>query len=70
MQKIAFLNRAAGQKEAALEAIQKAFEALNANQAQLMRELAFELEKTGPEEARKTWEEVLRLAPNEPTYKE
>ena len=70
LQKIAFLNRAAGQKEAALEAIQKAFEALNANQAQLMRELAFELEKTDPEEARKTWEEVLRLAPNEPTYKE
>jgi len=70
LQKIAFLNRTAGQKEAALEAIQKAFEALNANQARLMRELAFELEKTDPEEARKTWEEVLRLAPNEPSYKE
>jgi tetratricopeptide (TPR) repeat protein len=70
LQKIAFLNRTAGQKEAALEAIQKAFEALNANQARLMRELALELEKTDPEEARKTWEEVLRLAPNDPAYKE
>jgi len=35
-----------------------------------MRELALELAKTDPEEARKTWEEVLRLAPNEPSYQE
>jgi len=70
LQKIAFLNRTAGQKEAALAAIQKAFAELKVNQARLMRDLALELEKTDPEEARKTWEEVLRLAPDEPAYKE
>jgi len=62
LQKIAFLNQAAGQKEEALQAIQKAFAELNANQAMLMRELALELEKTDPEEARKTWEESAALS--------
>ena len=34
-----------------------------------MRDLAFELEATNPEEARKTWEEILRLQPENAAYK-
>jgi len=70
LRKIAFLNQAAGQPREALQAIQSAFEQLSASQAQVLRDLAFELEKTDPEEARKTWEQILNLAPQAVGYKE
>ena len=70
LRKIAFLSLAAGQKQEAAQFIQSAFAQLNASQALLMRDLAFELEKTDPEEARKVWEQVLTLAPDQPGYKE
>ncbi len=70
LRKIAFLNQAAGQPQEALRAIQSAFEQLNASQALVLRDLAFELEKTDPEEAKKTWEQVLSLAPQAAGYTE
>lgn len=70
LRKIAFLNLAAGQQEEAMQALQSAFEQLKASQALLLRDLAIELEKTDPEEARKTWEEVLSLLPEAAVYKE
>jgi len=48
LQKIAFLNQTAGQKEAALQAIQQAFAELNASQAKLMCELAREVGQKRP----------------------
>jgi hypothetical protein len=53
LRKIAFLNQAAGQPQEALRAIQSAFEQLNASQALVLRDLAFELEKNRPEEAKR-----------------
>lgn len=70
LRKIAFLNQAAGQPQQALKAIHNAFEQFSASQAQLLRELAFALENSDPEEARKTWEQVLNLAPQAAVYKE
>lgn len=68
-QKQAALSQLAGQPLQASKAIQSAFDALNHNQALLLRNLAVGLELTNPEEARKTWEEVLRVAPDTATFK-
>ncbi len=65
----AVLNQIAGQPAQASRAIDHAFNALNRQQAEILRDLAFELEASNPEEARKTWEEILRLQPDNPTYK-
>jgi len=70
LRKTAFLHQAAGQQEEAVRALQSAFAQLKSSQAQLLRDLAIELEKTDTEEARKTWEEVLNLAPESAAYKE
>ncbi|MGV8050256.1 MAG: tetratricopeptide repeat protein [Anaerolineaceae bacterium] len=70
LQKFAHLSHLANQPHQAREAIQQAFEKLNANQALLMRNLAIELETSDPEEAQKTWEEVLHLAPDNPVFKQ
>ncbi|MFZ3069554.1 MAG: tetratricopeptide repeat protein [Anaerolineaceae bacterium] len=70
LQKIARLNQIAGQSGQAHKAVLLAFESLNANQALLLRDLAIQLETTDPEEARKTWEEILRLAPEDAQFKQ
>ncbi len=65
----AILSQIAGQPAQASRAIDHAFDALNRQQAEILRNLAFELESSNPEEARKTWEEILRLQPDNTTYK-
>lgn len=65
----AILSQIAGQPLQASRAIDQAFNALNRQQAGILRDLAFELEATNPEEARKTWEEILRLQPENAAYK-
>lgn len=65
----AVLSQIAGQPAQASRAIDQAFDALNRQQAEILRDLAFELETSNPEEARKTWEEILRLQPDNTTYK-
>ncbi len=65
----AVLSQLAGQSAQASRAIDHAFNALNRQQAEILRDLAFELETSNPEEARKTWEEILRLQPDNTTYK-
>ena len=65
----AVLSQIAGQPAQASRAIDHAFNALNRQQAEILRNLAFELETSNPEEARKTWEEILRLQPDNTTYK-
>lgn len=65
----AVLSQIAGQPGQASRAIDHAFDALNRQQAEILRDLAFELETSNPEEARKTWEEILRLQPDNVTYK-
>lgn len=68
-QKIAQLSQWAGRRNEASGSIQKAFEALYQNQAESLSKLALQLETNDAEEARKTWEEVLRLAPANPEYR-
>ncbi len=65
----AVLSQIAGQPAQASLSIDHAFNALNRQQAEILRDLAFELETSNPEEARKTWEEILRLQPDNATYK-
>jgi len=65
----AVLSQIAGQPAQASRAIDHAFNALNRQQAEVLRDLALELESSNPEEARKTWEEILRLQPDNPAYK-
>ena len=65
----AVLSQLAGQPAQASRAIDHAFNALNRQQAEILRNLALELEPSNPEEARKTWEEILRLQPDNTTYK-
>ena len=65
----AVLSQIAGQSAQASQAIEHAFNALNRQQAESLHDLALELESTNPEEARKTWEEILRLQPENLTYK-
>lgn len=65
----AVLSQIAGQSAQASRAIDQAFNALNRQQAELLHDLALELETSNPEEARKTWEEILRLQSDNPTYK-
>ena len=65
----AVLSQIAGQPAQASRAIDHAFNALNRQQAEVLRDLAFELETSNPEEARKTWEEILHLQPDNPAYK-
>ena len=65
----AVLSQIAGQPAQASRAIDQAFNALNRQQAEALRELAFELETSNPEEARKTWEEILRLQPENVSFK-
>ncbi len=65
----AVLSQIAGQPTQASRAIDHAFNALNRQQAEILRDLAFELETSNPEEARKTWEEIIRLQPDNSTYK-
>ena len=65
----AVLSQIAGQPAQASRAIDQAFNALNRQQAEVLHGLALELETTNPEEARKTWEEILRLQPENPAYK-
>ncbi len=65
----AVLSQMAGQPTQASRAIDQAFNALNRQQAEILRSLALELEIPNPEEARKTWEEIMRLQPENASYK-
>ncbi|NLW72511.1 MAG: tetratricopeptide repeat protein [Chloroflexi bacterium] len=68
-QQLAKLHRLAGQSNQSTQAIQLAYDALNENHAASLRELALELEHNQPEEARRTWEEILRLVPENLNYR-
>ena len=68
-QNMAALYQYAGQSEKAREALALAFKAINRNQAAILHKMALELERTEPEEARKTWEQVLELEPDNSDYR-
>ena len=68
-QQLALLSQLAGQPQQVNTAVQKALEAFNLNQAALLKKLALDLEAHNPEEARQTWEEVLRLVPADQAYR-
>ena len=68
-QNLATLHQFAGQGQKARESLDNAFKAINRNQAAILHKMALELERTEPEEARKTWEEVLRLEPDNDEYR-
>lgn len=68
-QNLATLYQFAGQGQKARESLDSAFEAINRNQAAILHKMSLELERTEPEEARKTWEEVLRLEPDNDKYR-
>ncbi len=66
---LAALHQFAGQNQKAREALDGAFKAINRNQAAILQKIALELERADPEESRKTWEEVMRLAPENNDYR-
>lgn len=68
-QHLAILYQYAGQTDKARQALELAFDAINRNQAAILHKLALDLELSDLEEARKTWEEVLRLEPNNSEYR-
>lgn len=68
-QELAEMHRLAGQSDQATQAIQLAYDALNQNHAGALRDLALELEHNQPEEARRTWEEIVRLVPDNEQYR-
>ena len=68
-QNLATLYQFAGQAQKARESLDSAFKAINRNQAAILHKMSLELERTEPEEARKTWEEVLRLEPDNDEYR-
>ena len=68
-QNLATLYQYAGQNEKARETLTLAFKAINRNQAAILHKMALELERTEPEEARKTWEQVLQLEPDNSDYR-
>jgi tetratricopeptide (TPR) repeat protein len=68
-QQMAEMHRLAGQSNQATQAIQLAYEALNHSHAEALRNLALELEHDQPEEARRTWEEIIRLVPANESYR-
>jgi len=68
-QNLAAMYQYAGQPEKARETLALAFKAINRNQAAILHKMALELERTEPEEARKTWEQVLQLEPDNNDYR-
>jgi tetratricopeptide (TPR) repeat protein len=68
-QNLAAMYQYAGQPEKARHALALAFKAINQNQAAILHKMALELERTEPEEARKTWEQVLQLEPENDAYR-
>ena len=68
-QNLAAIYHYAGQPDKAREALTLAFKAINKNQAAILYKMALELERTEPEEARKTWEQVLLLEPDNSDYR-
>lgn len=68
-QNMAAMYQYAGQPEKARRALDLAFKAINRNQAAILHKMALELERTEPEEARKTWEQVLQLEPGNDDYR-
>ena len=68
-QNLAAMYQYAGQSVKAQEALALAFKAINKNQAQILQKMALELERAEPEEARKTWEQVLQLEPENNDYR-
>lgn len=65
----AVLSQMAGQPAQAARALDQAFAALNRQHAEMLHALALELEISHPEEARKTWEEIMRLQPENAGFK-
>ncbi|MFA5611661.1 MAG: tetratricopeptide repeat protein [Anaerolineaceae bacterium] len=68
-QNLSVLHQYAGQMDKARQAMELAFNAINRNQAAILHKMALDLELSDPEEARKTWEEVLRLEPSNSEYR-
>lgn len=68
-QQLAEMHRLAGQSAQATQAIQLAYDTLNQNHAAALHDLALELEHNQPEEARRTWEDILRLVPENANYR-
>lgn len=68
-QNLATLYQFAGQGQKSRESLENAFKAINRNQAAILHKMSLELERSQPNEARKTWEEVLRLEPDNDEYR-
>ena len=65
----AALRQSAGQTDKASGSLEKAFDALNATHAVALHGLALELEKINPDQARRTWEQILDFAPENDAYR-
>ena len=68
-QNLAAMYQFADQPEKSRQSLELAFKAININQAAILHKMALELERTEPEEARKTWEQVLQLEPVNNDYR-
>lgn len=68
-QNLAAMYQYAGQSDKARQSLALAFKAINKNQAAILHKMALELERTEPEEARKTWEQVLQFEPDNSDYR-
>lgn len=66
---LASIYQFAGQSDKAGQALALAFKAINRNQAAILHKMALGLERSEPEEARKTWEQVLQLEPDNADYR-
>lgn len=66
--KLALLQKLAGHDEIAVEKLQKAKEDFQILRTGFLRQLALNLEKIDPEEARKNWEEILTIDPDNEAF--
>jgi tetratricopeptide (TPR) repeat protein len=68
-QNLAMLNQFAGKADKAHAELDQAIAGIRRNQAFMLRKLALEYEEVNPEEARKIWEQVLELEPENPAHR-
>lgn len=68
LRKRALLKQIAGLNDESVDTVQEVQQRFQTLRASFLNNLAKDLEKIQPEEARKTWEEVLSLDPDNETY--
>lgn len=69
LQQLTEMHRIAGQSDQATQAIRLTYNAINQTHAAALHDLVLELEYSQVEEARKMWEEIVRLVPENEVYR-